>query len=228
MSYKQTDMKYKAVLFDLDGTLLDTARDIMQACNYTLEKFGFSKLDESILRTKITAGMREMMKLSVPKDKWDSAGVETVMRDCFANYYTEHINDRTVPFDGINELMAKLENKGIKTAVITNKYEAMAKKLLSKYDFSKNLTLVLGCDSLSHSKPHPEPILKTLEKMGLSSDQAVYIGDHKNDITASNAANTDSIAALWGYGTNECDDVSNWGATYIAKDVKDIFSIIFC
>ena len=100
MSYKQTDMKYKAVLFDLDGTLLDTARDIMQACNYTLEKFGFSKLDESILRTKITAGMREMMKLSVPKDKWDSAGVETVMRDCFANYYTEHINDRTVPFDG--------------------------------------------------------------------------------------------------------------------------------
>ena len=221
-------MKYKAVLFDLDGTLLDTARDIMQACNYTLEKFGFNKLDENVLRTKITAGMREMMKLSVPENMWKSAGVETVMRDCFAKYYTDHINDRTVPFDGINELMILLEQKGIKTAVITNKYEAMAKKLLSKYEFSKNLTVILGCDSLTHSKPHPEPILKTLEKMGLSSDEAIYIGDHKNDITASNAAKTDSIAALWGYGTKECDDVSNWGATYIAKDVNELFSIIFC
>lgn len=221
-------MKYKAVLFDLDGTLLDTARDIMQACNYTLKKFGFSTLDESLLRTKITAGMREMMKLSVPKDKWESAGVETVMRDCFANYYTEHINDMTVPFDGINELMNKLEQNGIKTAVITNKYEAMAKKLLSKYEFSKNLSLILGCDSLTHSKPHPEPIIKTLEKMGINSKEAIYIGDHKNDITASNAAKTDSIAALWGYGTKECDDVSNWGATYIANNVNELFSIIFC
>ena len=64
--------------------------------------------------------------------------------------------------------------------------------------------------------------------MGINSKESIYIGDHKNDITASNAAKTDSIAALWGYGTKECDDVSNWGATYIANNVNELFSIIFC
>ena len=126
-------MKYKSVIFDLDGTLLDTALDIMSACNYTLAKFGFNELDEEVLRTKVTAGMREMMKLSVPEEQWESAGVETVMRDCFANYYTEHICDKTVPFEGISELIEKLHEKGIKTAVVTNKYYNMAVKVLSKF-----------------------------------------------------------------------------------------------
>ena len=71
-------MKYKAVLFDLDGTLLDTAKDIMGACNHTLEKYGYKALSEDLLRTKVTAGMREMLKLGVPQDKWDEAGLLSV------------------------------------------------------------------------------------------------------------------------------------------------------
>ena len=204
--------KYKAILFDLDGTLLDTAPDLIVACNYTLDRFGYRKLDEKIIRTKVTAGMREMMKLGVPEKEWDSA----------------HICDRTTEFPGIGELIQTLHKSGIKTAVITNKYYAMAKKVLSKFEFSKNFELILGCDSLTHSKPHPEPILKALEILEIKSEDALYVGDHLNDIRAAIAAKTDSVAVLWGYGQNECADIDSWGATYKAQDVEHLKSIIFC
>ncbi len=220
--------KYKAILFDLDGTLLDTAPDLIQACNYTLDKFGYKKLDEKIIRTKVTAGMREMLRLGVPQNQWESAGIETVMRECFASYYTEHICDMTSEFKGIAELIEELHNQHIKTAVITNKYYEMAKKVLSKFKFSKNFELILGCDSLTHSKPHPEPILKALELLDTSSENALYVGDHLNDIKAAIASNTDSVAVLWGYGQNECADIDSWGATYKAQDVEHLKNIIFC
>lgn len=220
--------KYKAILFDLDGTLLDTAPDLIQACNYTLDKFGYQKLDEKIIRTKVTAGMREMLKLGVPEDKWERAHIDTDMRECFANYYTEHICDKTREFDGMAQLIDKLHINGIKSAVITNKYYAMAKKVLSKFEFSQNFELILGCDSLTHSKPHPEPILRALELLKIEPKGALYVGDHQNDIKAANAAMTDSVAVLWGYGQNECPDVDTWGATYKAERIEQLNKIIFC
>ena len=194
-------MKYQAVLFDLDGTLLDTAMDIMGACNHTLEKYGYKAVSEALLRTKVTAGMREMLKLGVPKDKWESSGIETFMREEFSNYYSEHIADKTIPFEGIEELVTALENNGIKTGVITNKY-------------------------LTHSKPHPEPILKALEMLKVNAQETIYIGDHLNDITAANAAHVDSAIAMWGYGMNECKDVNLWGATYKTFNVKELSKLI--
>lgn len=220
-------MKYKAVIFDLDGTLLDTAPDIMEACNYTLKKFGFTQLSEEILRTKVTAGMREMLKLSVPEDKWESAGIETVMRDCFASYYTEHICDRTKAFDGIAELISLLHQNCIKTAVVTNKYYDMAAKVLSKFEFSKNFELILGCDSLTHAKPHPEPIEKACQQLGVKPEESLYVGDHLNDIKAACAAKADSVIALWGYGMNECPDVNTWNANFKAQNVSELKSLIF-
>ena len=199
----------------------------MSACNYTLAKFGFNELDEEVLRTKVTAGMREMMKLSVPEEQWESAGVETVMRDCFANYYTEHICDKTVPFEGISELIEKLHEKGIKTAVVTNKYYNMAVKVLSKFKKKKKFELILGCDSLTHSKPHPEPILKACSLLDVSPNESLYVGDHLNDILAANAAQCDSVIALWGYGMKECPDINTWNAKFRAKDVTELQRLIF-
>lgn len=135
-------MKYKAVLFDLDGTLLDTALDIMNACNHTLEKYGYKALDEKLLKTKVTAGMREMLKLGVPKEDHENSGIETYMRDEFASFYKEHICDRTKAFEGIPKLIDDLTKNRIKTAVITNKYHDMATKVLSKFPFSKDFSLV--------------------------------------------------------------------------------------
>ena len=168
-----------------------------------------------------------MMKLSVPEEQWESAGVETVMRDCFANYYTEHICDKTVPFEGISELIEKLHEKGIKTAVVTNKYYNMAVKVLSKFTFSQKFELILGCDSLTHSKPHPEPILKACSLLDVSPNESLYVGDHLNDILAANAAQCDSVIALWGYGMKECPDINTWNAKFRAKDVTELQRLIF-
>ncbi len=220
--------KYQAVLFDLDGTLLDTAYDIMAACNYTLERYGYKKLDEKILRTRVTAGMREMLKLGIPRERWDKEKIETDMRQCFADFYTEHICDRTIPFEGMPELIETLHQDGCKTAVITNKYYAMAKKVLSKFPFSKNFELILGCDSIKHAKPSPEPILLTLEKLQVKPSDALYVGDHLNDIKSANAAGCDSVAALWGYGLVECENIDTWGATFKAADVSELKNFIFC
>ena len=171
--------------------------------------------------------MREMLKLGVPKEDHENSGIETYMRDEFASFYKEHICDRTKAFEGIPKLIDDLTKNRIKTAVITNKYHDMATKVLSKFPFSKDFSLVLGCDSLTHSKPHPEPILKALELLKVSPKDALYVGDHLNDIKAANAASCDSAAVLWGYGTNECIDVNLWNATYCVKDVKELKKLIF-
>ncbi|MGN0916270.1 MAG: HAD family hydrolase [Succinivibrio sp.] len=220
-------MKYKAVLFDLDGTLLDTALDIIGACNATLTHFGYEPLDEAALRQRVTAGMRMMLKMGVPESKWDTAGIETTMRDYFASYYVEHICDKTVPFDGIASLVESLSENNIKTAVVTNKYSHMANELLKKFPFSKNFQLVLGCDSLTHSKPHPEPILTSCEKLGVKTEDTLYVGDHLNDIKASAAACCDSAVALWGYGGVECGDPKKWGADYLCQDAFELKDLIF-
>lgn len=208
----------KAVLFDLDGTLLDTAPDLVAACNQTLEHFGFKAVEESLVLTKVTSGMREMMKLGVPQSQWESADIEGTMRSYFAQYYLDHICDKTEPFPGMLQLLDDLHASHIKLAVITNKYENMALKLLSKFDFSQNLELILGCDSLTHSKPHPEPILKALEHLHIAPFEALYVGDHLNDIKAANCAKTFSAAALWGYGGNECGAPDTWHAKYLLAD----------
>lgn len=215
-------LNLKAVLFDLDGTLLDTAPDLISACNHTLEHFGFKAVDESIIRTKVTAGMREMMKLGVPPEQWQSADIEGKMRAFFAQYYLDHICDYTEPFEGMLELLDDMHNKGIMLAVITNKYENMALKLLGKFSFSKNLQVILGCDSVINAKPHPEPILKTLERLKVAPYEALYVGDHLNDIKSANQAKTYSAAALWGYGDKECGDPSTWHAKYLLKDVSQL------
>lgn len=215
----------KAVIFDLDGTLLDTAPDIIAACNATLKHFGYTPLDETIAYSKMTAGMRELLKLAIPESEHESADIAGVMRSYFAQYYLDNINVYTHAFAGMEELLKELKQKRIKLAVVTNKYFDMAQKLLSQYPFYQDLELILGCDSITNSKPHPEPILKTLERLQVAPFDALYVGDHLNDIIAANRAKTHSAVALWGYGAKECGDPKEWYANYLLSSVNDLRSL---
>lgn len=215
-------IKPKAVIFDLDGTLLDTAPDIIAACNATLEHFGYAALDEELARSKMTAGMRELLKLGIPVSEHASADIAGSMRSYFAQYYLDHINVHTHAFAGMEDLLEEFKAHQIKVAVVTNKYFNMAQKLLRQYPFYEQLEVILGCDSIANSKPHPEPILKTLELLKVAPYDALYVGDHLNDIMAANRAKTHSAVALWGYGAKECGDPKEWYANYLLSSIDEL------
>lgn len=221
-------MNYTGVIFDLDGTILNTAPDIINACNHTLEKFGYKSVSDEILMSKITSGMTIMLIHAINSQggKYDENELRGKFRDEFAKFYTENINVYTKTFDGIQELIDSFYKHHIKMAIVTNKYEAMAKKLIANYKFSKQIDLILGCDSCPLSKPDPMPILMAIEKCKMQRDKTIYIGDHLNDILASKNAHISSALALWGYGKNEVDDYQSWGADYLCEKVDDFKRII--
>ena len=217
-------LKPRAVIFDLDVTLLDTAPDIIAACNATLEHFGYAPISEELARSRVTSGMRLMLKLGVPEADVASgkADIEGTMRDYFAQYYTSHICVHTKPFAGMLELLHELKQHEVHLAVVTNKYEHMTHELLQHFAFYQDLEVILGCDSIQNSKPHPEPILKTLEHLKVAPYEALYVGDHLNDIVAANCAKVYSAAALWGYGARECGDPRSWHAKFLLPSVADL------
>lgn len=217
---------FKAVLFDLDGTLLDTGLDLCASCNKTLEHFGFKSIENSLIMTKVTSGMREMLKLGTPKSMHDSELLNVTMRQFFADYYLDHIADYTAPFPSMQEVIEKLFLHDIKIAIITNKYENMALKVTKKFPFLDKVSFILGCDSCSKSKPDPEPLLIAMQRLSAHKNETLYIGDHLNDIMAANRAQCKSAVALWGYGLKECADVATWNATYKLKVPLDILDIV--
>lgn len=218
-------MNTDCVIFDLDGTLLDTAGDLVSACNYTLRRCGFREVPEPLLKTRAAAGMAAMLKLGVPQAEQASAGVDTRMRSCFAARYRERICMRTRPFEGICELLCALHSRGIRLAVASSKYEDMAVKLLGNFSFFPWLCAVLGGDSVQHGKPHPEPLLRAMRAAGSSPADSICIGDHVNDIRAARAAGCRSCAVLWGYGGSSAE-VRSWGADAVLERPGDLLEFL--
>lgn len=217
---------FAAVLFDLDGTLLHTAPDLINACEATLQHFGFPPAPRETIARCVTSGMRVMLRASIAPDKQDPALIDGPMRDYFAQFYTDHICVDTRPFPGMNELLPRLSAAGIKCAVVTNKYHAMAVKLLQQFPLYPALELVLGCDSCTHAKPHPEPLLTACRTMGIQPGDTLYVGDHLNDMEAARRAGCPSCCVLWGYGALECGDPAAWQSTFAAGDCAALERII--
>ncbi len=217
---------FAAVLFDLDGTLLHTAPDLINACQATLQHFGYPEAPRENIARCVTSGMRVMLRASIAPAAQDAALIEGPMRDYFAQYYTEHICTDTRPFPGMNELLLRLKADGIKCAVVTNKYHNMAVKLLQHFPLYPALSLILGCDSCTHAKPHPEPLLTACRTLGVQPVEALYVGDHLNDMEAARRAGCPSCCALWGYGAVECGDPSGWQSTFAAADCAELERII--
>lgn len=220
----------RAVLFDLDGTLLNTAPDLIAACQDALRQHGFAPGDPAKIARCLTSGMRAMLSAAIGAKSQDptlTALIEGPLRDSFAASYQQHICVHTAPFLGIPELLSSLSAAGLKSVVITNKYYAMAKPLLEHFSFAADLSLLLGGDSCAHAKPHPEPLLTACHALRILPKQALYVGDHLNDIKAAQAAGCYSCCALWGYGALECGDPLAWGSDFYVADVNELAQLIF-
>jgi phosphoglycolate phosphatase len=216
--------KYEAVLFDLDGTLLDTALDLGKATNYVLGQHGVGPISDDTARAFASDGMRALLKSGIPESEHDRYDFEA-MRKEFLPYYYDHIADRTVYFPETDRLINALKREHIPYAVVTSKPDHLARKVLSKFAELADIEVIVGCDTLPVSKPDPEPLFYACRQLKVNPAKCLYVGDHIRDIEAGHNAGMDTVLALWGY-IRDKSSVGHFGAEYVAGDNRELAEII--
>ena len=203
-----TDFKLECVLFDLDGTLVDTAPDLLASLNRTLTAFGYSEVDAAAMRPYISYGAMAMINQSVAHvDEHEKAQMLAYMLDS----YEKNIADSSQLFTGMAEVLQAIEAKGLKWGVVTNKRERFTHPLLSALELDKRAACAISGDTTPFSKPHPEPMFEACRRVGVSAEHCVYIGDAAHDITAGKQADMKALVALYGYLKAD-DQPEHWGA----------------
>lgn len=212
-----------AVLFDLDGTLLDTADDLGAALNFVLKKYNFLPIEPHVYRPVASDGAKGLLELGF-KDKLNQFDYETLRAE-FLQYYQENIAVHTCFYDGITDILAKLTQDNIPWGVVTNKPEGLTKLLLPHFKEFKHCAVLVGGDTLKTRKPDPEPLFFACQQIKVTPNQCFYIGDALRDIEAGNHAEMTTVIAQWGY-IKASDEISTWQADYISKLPSDMLPLI--
>lgn len=211
----------KAVIFDLDGTLIDTLDDLTDSMNFVLCEFGFPVRTKAEIRSFIGNGLGMLAKRALPSKCDDKTVSEVTIR--LKEYYALHSRIKTKPYDGIFECLDAIKQKGIKSAVLTNKLESAAKKLCDDL-FPGCFDMVCGDNGTDKLKPAPDGIERISEYLNVSKDDIVYIGDSEVDAETAINASVRSIGVLWGF--RDEDILESCGFDEIAREVRDIIDII--
>ncbi len=189
--------KIKAVLFDLDGTLVDSAPDLARAAAEMRSKRRLSPLPFEKYRPMAGAGAKGMLKVALDVDP-NHIDFLSLCEEFFTNYERE-LTKNTLAFDGVAELLQKLSNNGIVWGIVTNKSKRFTDPLVQQMAILHPSAVNISGDTTTHAKPHPLPLLEAAKRMQLHPNQCLYVGDDKRDIDAGKAAGMTSLAALWGY-----------------------------
>ena len=198
----------RAVLFDLDGTLLDSAPDMLATANRLREARGQAPMALAQLRPHVSKGSRAMLAAAFPQLE---ASAREAMVPLFLETYLQELGRHSVLFDDIETLLAALEADGAAWGIVTNKPEYLAREILPQLGWETRCAVLIGGDTLAEKKPHPLPLRVAAERMGFATDDCVYVGDDQRDIEAARAAGMPSIAVLWGYRQDH-EQPSEWGA----------------
>ncbi|MBU1396363.1 MAG: HAD-IA family hydrolase [Gammaproteobacteria bacterium] len=199
----------KAVLFDLDGTLVDTAPDLGYALNLQRANHGLPPLADAVIRPQASHGARGLLGLGFDLHPDDARFAR--MREEFLLLYADNICRHSRPFPGILDLLAELEARGLKWGVVTNKPAAFTEPLMSVLDLAERAACIVSGDTCPQSKPHPAPMLCAAELCGATPAQCLYLGDAERDIQAASAAAMPALVAAWGY-LDAADQPHTWGA----------------
>ncbi len=206
----------RAVLFDLDGTLLDSAPDFVATCNAMLAERGRAPVDPAQLRPVVSKGSRAMVGAAFPD-------LDTTARDAlipeFLQRYEALIGQHAVLFDGVAGMLAALDDAGTVWGIVTNKPEYLARLILPQYGWQQRCAVLVGGDSLAERKPHPLPLLHAAQAIAVAAEDCVYVGDDERDIIAARAAAMPSVAALWGYRLHS-DDPLAWQADVLVENAE--------
>lgn len=206
--------KIKAVFFDLDGTLLETHKDLASAVNFALAERGYPKRSVSEIKSYLGNGMLALIKRAVPEILPDEEYLK--IKEIFLSHYKKHSCDETRPYDGIVPLLKELAEKNIKLAVVSNKDEDCAVPIIKNY-FGSLFDVVKGVKTDSDKKPSPKTALEALEALGVQNGEVLFVGDGMTDIKTAKNACVECIAVSYGYA-----DASALEAEYGKKPVPDV------
>lgn len=216
-------MPLKAVFFDLDGTLLDTAPDLSAALNTLLMETQRPPLDYQLTRPVVSDGARALIEVGFNIAIDDPTYPD--LRQRLLDHYSENLASQTQPFSGIEDLLSKLTSHNIAWGIVTNKPWAYTEPLMANFCFPSPPQVQICPDHVTHTKPHPEPLWLACKQVGCTVEEAIYIGDHRRDIEAGNRAGMATIAVGYGY-IRTGDDHKTWEATHVAATGSELWPII--
>jgi phosphoglycolate phosphatase len=215
---------YKGVFFDLDGTLADTAPDLVAAANQLLIARNLPPMKYEVLRPRASAGARGLIA--------GAFGIDTEhpnfipLRDEFFANYEKDLLVNSVLFEGVEDLLNKLDSASLPWGIVTNKHERFTNPLTELMGLRQRAISTVSGDTTPYAKPHPEPILHAARVANIDPSNSIYVGDDIRDIVAGKAAGMKTIAAAYGYcGCEEPPEA--WGADYLVHHPRELLEIIF-
>lgn len=209
----------QVMLFDLDGTLIDSAPDLAGAANDLRAVHGLPPLPHEALRPMVGTGARGMVGVAFGVFPEDTRFVE--LRDAFLTLYAERLLQQTQVFEAMVPVLDALDAAGLRWGIVTNKAMRFTAPLVDGLGLSGRAAVVIAGDSTPHAKPHPAPLLEAARRMNVASASCVYIGDDHRDIVAGRAAGMGTLAAGWGY-LGQGEPVHAWGADGVLSSPADL------
>ena len=214
--------KYDAVIFDLDGTLLNTLEDLMDSVNFALKRLGMPERSYEEIRHFVGNGVQCLMERSVPDGK-ENPKFEEAFR-LFRDYYGVHCNDKTGLYPGITALLKALKEENFQMAIVSNKYYEGVQRLREQY-FKDYLTVAIGEKEGIRKKPAPDTVLTALGELVISRERAVYVGDSEVDIATAANTGMDCIVVEWGFRTKQEQEEA--GGRVFVKEPMEILKLLY-
>lgn len=215
-------MTSRAVLFDFDGTLADTAGDLAAAVNRLRVERGMGPLEPQAVRPYASMGARGLLRIGFNLTPEDAD--YPPLRDAFLQRYAENICEHTTLFPGIAELLRALEARDLPWGIVTNKASRFTDRIVPRLGLNPGCTV--SGDSTPHLKPHPAPLFLAAERLGLAPEHCMYLGDDLRDIQAARAAGMRSIAVEWGYHSPDTAGPRSWNADSTIAAPEDLIPLL--
>lgn len=213
----------KAVLFDMDGTLLDTAPDFIAVCQAMLKAHGRAPIDDKRIQDVVSGGARAMVAATFDMDP-EAPGFEPLRQE-FLDRYQEHCAVFTRPYDGMPELLASIEQSRLIWGVVTNKPVRFAAPIMQQLGLAERSAVLVCPDHVKNSKPDPEMLLLACSQLKVDPSEVLFIGDDLRDIESGRAAGTKTAAVRYGY-IHPDDNPAHWGADVIVNHPSELLAVL--
>lgn len=213
----------RLIVFDLDGTLLNSLEDLADSANWVLEQHGFPTHPVDAYRYFVGDGVRKLIERILPQEERTEARIEQCRQE-FVAYYKVHMEDKTSVYEGITELLVELKNRGLKIAVATNKVHIAVKPLMEKYFPEIRFDSMIGQREGVPVKPAPQIMFDILREIGCEPSEALHVGDTATDMQLAHNAGVTPVGVLWGY--RPLEELQEAGAKFIIEKPEELLRLV--